>query len=199
MSSPPEITDPNVLRAMQTVPRYRFVPPHLIDEADGDYPLPIGHGQTISQPYMVAIMSQALAVGPGDKVLEIGTGSGFQAAVLAEMGCKVYSVEIIPELATRATAVLDDLSYNVEVTIGDGYHGWPEHAPYNGIVVTAAPDIPPRALLDQLDIGASLIIPLGPAGGLQTLWRYTRKPDNEYERANLGGVRFVPFTRSRAY
>ncbi len=107
MTFPQDITDPNVLRALQAVPRHRFVPTHLAGEADGDYPLPIGHGQTISQPYVVAIMSQALGVGPGDKVLEIGTGSGFQAAVLAAMGCKVFSIEIIPELAARAAAVLD--------------------------------------------------------------------------------------------
>lgn len=193
----PDIKDPNVLRAMDNVPRHRFVPRRLIDQADGDYPLPIGHGQTISQPYIVAVMSQALQVGSGDKVLEIGTGSGYQAAILAEMGCEVYSVEIIPELAERARAVLDDLGYNVSIKNGDGHHGWKEHAPYRGIIVTAAPDIPPQALLDQLDDAASLVIPVGPAGGLQTLWRFTKQEDGTFQRDNLAGVRFVPFTRNR--
>jgi protein-L-isoaspartate(D-aspartate) O-methyltransferase len=142
-------------------------------------------------------MSQALGVGPGDKVLEIGTGSGYQAAVLAAMGCKVYSVEIIPELAEQAKAVLSELGYNVTIKIGDGYHGWQEQAPYQGIIVTAAPDIPPQALLDQLDLGASLVIPVGPAGGLQTLWRFTRQPNGDFTRSRLAGVRFVPFTRHR--
>jgi protein-L-isoaspartate(D-aspartate) O-methyltransferase len=197
MHFPPDITDSNVLQAMNDVPRHRFVPEQLIGEASGDYPLPIGYGQTISQPYIVATMSQALEVGPGDKVLEIGTGSGYQAAVLAAMGCKVYSVEIIPELAEQAKAVLSELGYNVTIKIGDGYHGWQEQAPYQGIIVTAAPDIPPQALLDQLDLGASLVIPVGPAGGLQTLWRFTRQADGEFSRSRLAGVRFVPFTRHR--
>jgi protein-L-isoaspartate(D-aspartate) O-methyltransferase len=192
-----DINDPNVLRAMENVPRYRFVPRQLIDQADGDYPLPIGHGQTISQPYIVAVMSQALRVGPGDKVLEIGTGSGYQAAILAEMGCDVFSVEIIPELAARARTVLADLGYNVAIKEGDGHGGWEENSPYRGIIVTAAPDIPPQALFDQLDLGASLVIPVGPAGGLQTLWRFTRNDDGTFERENLAGVRFVPFTRNR--
>ncbi|MDJ0499066.1 MAG: protein-L-isoaspartate(D-aspartate) O-methyltransferase [Acidimicrobiia bacterium] len=195
MYFPPDITDSNVLQAMNDVPRHRFVPARLIAEAEGDYPLPIGYGQTISQPYIVATMSQALEVGPGDTVLEIGTGSGYQAAVLAAMGCKVYSVEIIPELAEQAAAVLDELGYDVTIMIGDGYHGWEEHAPYQGIIVTAAPDIPPQALLDQLDLGASLVIPVGPAGGLQTLWRFTRLPTGDVARTRLAGVRFVPFTR----
>jgi protein-L-isoaspartate(D-aspartate) O-methyltransferase len=197
MHFPPDITDSNVLQAMNDVPRHRFVPEQLIGEASGDYPLPIGYGQTISQPYIVATMSQALGVGPGDKVLEIGTGSGYQAAVLAAMGCKVYSVEIIPELAEQAKAVLSELGYNVTIKIGDGYHGWQEQAPYQGIIVTAAPDIPPQALLDQLDLGASLVIPVGPAGGLQTLWRFTRQPNGDFTRSRLAGVRFVPFTRHR--
>lgn len=197
MDFPSDIKDPNVLRAMRDVPRDRFIPRRLLDQADGDYPLPIGFGQTISQPYIVAMMSQALLVGPGDKVLEIGTGSGFQAAILAEMGCEVYSVEIIPELATRARTVLAELGYDVLVNDGDGHHGWKEHAPYRGIIVTAAPDIPPQALFDQLDLGASLVIPVGPAGGLQTLWRFTRQEDGTFQRENLAGVRFVPFTRDR--
>ena len=196
MNFPPDISDGNVLRAMQLVPRHRFIPTHLAGEADGDYPLPIGYGQTISQPYIVAIMSQALSVGPGDKVLEIGTGSGYQAAVLAAMGCKVYSVEIIPELAERARAVLDDLGYDVTITVGDGHDGWKEHAPYDGIVVTAAPILPPPALLEQLKPGAALIVPVGPANRTQTLWRITLGTDGEIVRQELGAVRFVPFTRA---
>lgn len=196
MNFPRDITDPTVLRAMRTVPRHRFIPDHLADEADGDYPLPIGYGQTISQPYVVAIMSQALEVGTGDTVLEVGTGSGFQAAVLAAMGCKVYSIEIIPELAERARTVLDDLDYDVTVTIGDGHLGWEEHAPYDGIVVTAAPHLPPPALLNQLKPGAALVIPVGPPHSMQTLWRYTVGVDGTTKRRKLGDVRFVPFTRS---
>ncbi len=196
MNFPPDITDTNVLRAMQTVPRYRFIPTHLASEAEGDYPLPIGHGQTISQPYVVAIMSQALEVGPGDKVLEIGTGSGFQAAVLAAMGCEVYSVEIIADLAVRASEVLEELDYNVTVTTGDGHLGWEEHAPYDGIIVTAAPVLPPPALLDQLKPGVALVIPVGPANHMQTLWRITVDTDGKIKRKKLGDVRFVPFTRS---
>lgn len=197
MDFPSNITDRNVLRAMRTVPRHRFVPVQLTDQADGDYPLPIGYGQTISQPYIVAVMSQALGVGPGDKVLEIGTGSGFQAAVLAEMGCEVYTVEIIPELADQSRRVLAELGYQASVKEADGHYGWEEHAPYQGIVVTAAPELPPQALLDQLDLGASLVIPVGPAGGRQTLWRFTRRQDGTFDRDNLAGVRFVPFTRTK--
>jgi protein-L-isoaspartate(D-aspartate) O-methyltransferase len=193
---PPDISDSNVLRAMQTVPRHRFIPPHLASEAGGDYPLPIGYGQTISQPYIVAIMSQALGVGPGDRVLEIGTGSGYQAAVLAAMGCQVYSVEIIPELAKQSRAVLDELAYDVTVITGDGHHGWKEHAPYDGIIVTAAPVMPPPALLEQLKPGAALIVPVGPPNRTQTLWRITVGDDGKAKRQKLADVRFVPFTRS---
>ncbi len=196
MRFPPDVTDPNVLEAMRTVPRERFVPPELAREAQGDYPLPIGYGQTISQPYIVAVMSQALEVGPGDKVLEIGTGSGFQAAVLAEMGCDVYSVEIIPELAASADTVLRSLGYDVKVRVGDGNQGWEEHAPYDGIIATAAPSRIPQRLVEQLKTGGSLVIPVGPAGSGQTLWKLTKQADGRVTRIDLGGVRFVPFTRS---
>ena len=189
------VKDPLVLESMRTVPRHLFVSDNYREAAYQDSQLPIGESQTISQPYIVALMSELLEVREGAKVLEIGTGSGYQAAVLAAMGCKVYSVEIIPELADQAEAVLTELGYDVTIMIGDGYHGWEQHAPYQGIIVTAAPDIPPQALLDQLDIGASLVIPVGPAGGLQTLWRFARLPTGDIARTRLAGVRFVPFTR----
>ncbi|MEA2002896.1 MAG: protein-L-isoaspartate(D-aspartate) O-methyltransferase [Actinomycetota bacterium] len=191
-----DITDPNVLEALGTVPRHRFVPDNVAGDAYNDYPLPIGYGQTISQPYIVAMMSQALGVGPGDKVLEIGTGSGYQAAVLAAIGCEVYTMEIIPELATRADTTLTELGYTVTVAAGDGYYGWPEHAPFDGIVVTAAPDHVPQPLIDQLDEDAALVIPVGPIGAMQTMWRFTVDAAGDITGENLGGVLFVPFTRA---
>jgi len=191
-----EITDAEVLTAMRTVPRHRFVPDNVADEAYRDHPLPIGYGQTISQPYIVAMMSQALGVGPGDKVLEVGTGSGYQAAVLAAIGCEVYTMEIIPELATRAETTLTELGYTVTVAAADGYYGWPEHAPFDGIIVTAAPDHVPQPLVDQLGEGAALVIPVGPIGAMQTMWRFTVDAAGEITGENLGGVLFVPFTRA---
>ncbi len=190
------ITDPNVLEAMRTVPRHRFVSDHNREVAYGDHPLPIGHGQTISQPFIVAMMSEALGVGPGDKVLEIGAGSGYQAAVLSAMGCEVYTVEIIPELAARAEAILNELDYDVTVTTGDGYFGWSEHAPFDGIIVTAAADRVPEPLIEQLKEGAALVIPVGPAGAVQTMWRITVDEDGLVTGKNLGSVMFVPFTRA---
>ena len=191
------ITDPNVLEAMRTVPRHRFVLDNNRAVAYGDHPLPIGYGQTISQPFIVAMMSEALGVGPGDKVLEIGAGSGYQAAVLSAMGCEVYTVEIIPELATRAETILNELGYDVTVTNADGYFGWSEHAPFDGIIVTAAVDRVPEPLIEQLKDGAALVIPVGPAGGVQTMWRFTVDEDGLVSGKNLGLVRFVPFTRAR--
>ncbi len=190
------ITNPNVLEAMRTVPRHRFVPDDRRDDAYGDHPLPIGYGQTISQPSLVAMMSEALEVGPGDKVLEICDGSGYQAAVLSAMGCEVYTVEIIPELAARAEAILNEVGYDVTVSIADGYFGWSEHAPFDGIIVTAAADQVPEPLIEQLRDGAALVIPVGPAGGAQTLWRITVDEDGLVSGKNLGLVRFVPFTRA---
>ena len=189
-----DITDPIVLDAMRTVPRHRFVPDRAVSLAYYDSALPIGHGQTISQPYIVGLMSQALQVGPGDKVLEIGTGSGYQAAVLAAMGCEVYTMEIIPELAERAEATLVDLGYKATVINADGYNGWEEHAPFDGIIVTAAPDHIPQPLIGQLAPGAALVIPIGPVGAAQTMWRFTVENDL-ITGENLGGVLFVPFTR----
>ncbi len=189
------VTDPAVLRAMRTVPRHRFVPADYISLAYADHPLPIGYGQTISQPYIVAWMTELLSLQPGEKVLEIGTGSGYQAAVLAELGdIEVYSVEIIPELAEHAAARLRDLGYtNVQVKQGDGYYGWEEHAPFDAIIVTAAPDHLPPPLVAQLKDGGRLVIPIGPPGGYQSLWQFVKEGD-DLKAYNLGGVIFVPFT-----
>ena len=191
-----DIADENVLEAMRQVPRHRFVPDDVVDLAYGDSALPIGYGQTISQPYIVGLMSQALDVDPGDKVLEIGTGSGYQAAVLAAMGCQVYTMEIIPELAERATNTLDALGYDATVANADGYFGWEDQAPFDGIIVTAAPDHVPQPLIDQLAPDAALVIPVGPIGAVQTMWKFSVNRTGEVTGENLGGVMFVPFTRS---
>ncbi len=190
------ITDPAVIEVMGRVPRHEFVPQEYMDQAYENHPLPIGYGQTISQPYIVALMTQELEVEPGDRVLEIGTGSGYQAAVLAELGVDVYSMEIVGPLADLAQARLERLGYTgVHVQHADGYDGWPEVAPFDGIIVTAAPDHVPPPLLDQLAIGATLVIPVGPVGDYQELWRITRTGEEEYVSESLGGVRFVPLVR----
>ncbi|MDX1417404.1 MAG: protein-L-isoaspartate(D-aspartate) O-methyltransferase [Candidatus Promineifilaceae bacterium] len=190
------ISDENVIEAMRHVPRHLFVPREFQDQAYANHPLPIGFGQTISQPYIVALMTEAAEVAPGDKVLEVGTGSGYQAAVLAEIVDHVYSVEIIGALVERAGNDLQSAGYdNVTVNHADGYFGWQEFAPFDAIVVTAAPDHVPQPLIRQLKIGGHLIIPVGPVGGVQTLWRITRISENEVESTNLGEVRFVPLTR----
>ena len=192
-----DVRDPAVLAAMRRVPRHEFVPVGYLDLAYDDHPLPIGFGQTISQPYIVALMSEKLELKPGDTVLEIGTGSGYQAAVLAEMGMKVYTIEIIPELADRAAARLQALGYtDVQVRTADGYWGWPEEAPFDAIIVTAAPDHVPQPLVEQLKPGARMVIPIGPVGAIQTLWQFTADESGELTAHNLGGVSFVPFTRS---
>ncbi len=190
-----EITDPRVLAAMEKVPRERFVPAWLAPLAYADQALPIGQGQTISQPYIVALMSQWAEVRPGDKVLEVGTGSGYQAAVLAELTDKVFTIELIPELAARAEATLRDLGYSgVRVRTGDGYAGWPEEAPFAAILVTAAaPQVPP-ALVAQLQEGGRLVIPLGRPGGLQYLKKY-RKVAGELREEGSLPVRFVPLVK----
>jgi protein-L-isoaspartate(D-aspartate) O-methyltransferase len=191
-----DIGDERVLAAMESVPRHEFVSPATLDEAYEDYPLPIGFGQTISQPYIVALMTQMLALEPGDKVLEIGTGSGYQAAVLAELTERVYTIEIVPQLADRAHTTLDRLGYgSVTSKQGDGYWGWEEEAPFDAIVVTAAPDHIPQPLLNQLADGGRMVIPIGPPGGYQSLWQITREGD-EFHNFNWGGVRFVPLTRA---
>jgi protein-L-isoaspartate(D-aspartate) O-methyltransferase len=186
-----------VIEAMRAVPRHEFVPDYFIDQAYANHPLPIGYGQTISQPYIVALMSQELGVEAGEKVLEIGTGSGYQAAVLAEMGLEVYSIEIIEPLSEAARRTLENAGYDqIHVRNADGYFGWPEQAPFDGIIVTAAPDHVPQPLIQQLEPGSVMVIPVGPVGGYQELWKITRVSEEEVRSESLGGVRFVPLTRS---
>jgi protein-L-isoaspartate(D-aspartate) O-methyltransferase len=189
------VKNADVLEAMRSVPRHAFVLAEYLDEAYADHPLPIGYGQTISQPYIVAWMTELLALEPGDKVLEIGTGSGYQAAVLAALGyVEVYSIEIVPELAESASQRLQELGYTkVTVKQGDGYYGWEEYAPFDAIIVTAAPDHLPPPLVAQLKEGGRLVIPIGPPGFYQTLWKFVYE-DGELKAHNLGGVAFVPFT-----
>jgi protein-L-isoaspartate(D-aspartate) O-methyltransferase len=184
------ITDVRVLEAMRKVPRHLFVDPVLAGRAYEDSPLPIGEGQTISQPYMVAVMTAALALQGGERVLEIGTGSGYQAAVLAELASQVYSIERIPALADRAQKILSRLGYdNVTVRVGDGSLGWPEAAPFGAIVVTAgAPSVPPP-LVEQLQVGGRLLIPVG-SPQAQTLRRVVRKEEG-IEQEELVGCIFV--------
>ncbi len=188
------VADGAVLAAMRAIPRHRFVPADYLGQAYADHPLPIGYGQTISQPYIVALMTEALRLKPGDRVLEIGTGSGYQAAVLAELGVETLTVEIIPELAERAEMTLAEVGYgDVQVRQADGYFGWEEHAPFDAIIVTAAPDHLPQPLANQLAEGGRLVIPIGPTGAVQSLWLF-EKIDGELSASNLGAVRFVPFT-----
>ena len=190
------VEDPRVLRAMAAVPRHLFVPEDQRGSARENTPLPIGHGQTISAPDVVGWMSQALRVGEGARVLDVGTGSGYQAAVLAEMGCRVFSVEILEPLADAAARRLAELGYgSVAVRRGDGSLGWPGEAPFDGIVVAAAPEEVPRPLVDQLTPGARLVIPVGPAGGVQRLLVLAKGPDGKVSREETLSVRFVPMTR----
>jgi protein-L-isoaspartate(D-aspartate) O-methyltransferase len=192
------VADPAVLDAMRRVPRHLFVPEPHRERAYGDHPLPIGEGQTISQPYIVALMSELLQVGPESRVLEVGTGSGYQAAVLAELCREVYSIEIVPALGRRADGLLKRLGYdNISVRIGDGYRGWPEAAPFDGIIVTAAPGHVPRPLLEQLAPGGRLVIPVGERS--QWLQVYTKRVDGKTRQAvfhceDIIPVRFVPMT-----
>ena len=189
------IDDPRVLDAMSRVPRHRFVRHRDSEFAYGDYPVDIGLGQTISQPYIVAFMTQALALPPTARVLEIGTGSAYQTAILAEVAALVFSIEIVPEHAAGATLVLDQLHYtNVHVRNGDGYGGWPEAAPFDAVIVTAAPDHVPQPLVDQLKVGGRLVVPVG--RGDQDLLVLTRTHDGLKEEQRLP-VRFVPLTRGQ--
>lgn len=189
------ILNDDVLRAMRTVPRHKFVPQEYLDQAYENHPLPIGYGQTISQPYIVAWMTELLDLEPGDKVLEIGTGSGYQAAILAELDfVDVYTIEIVPNLAAGAEARLQEMGYtNVHIRQGDGYYGWPEAAPFDAIIVTAAPDHLPAPLAEQLAEDGKLVIPIGPPGLYQILWQFV-KEGGELKAYNMGGVAFVPFT-----
>jgi len=189
-----DINDEAVLGAMKNTPRHEFVPENMKKQAYEDYPAPIGYGQTISQPYIVALMTQTLEVDENDKVLEIGTGSGYQAAVLGELVEIVYTIEIIEELATSARERLNRLGYeNIRVKHADGYFGWEEHAPFDAIIVTAAANHIPPPLLQQLKDGGKLIIPLGSTLRFQTLTLIT-KAGNETETEFITGVRFVPLT-----
>jgi protein-L-isoaspartate(D-aspartate) O-methyltransferase len=187
-----------VMQAMADVPRHQFVPDHERGYAYANGPLPIGFGQTISQPYIVALMTDLLDCGERDRVLEIGTGSGYQAAILSRVVGEVYSVEVVPELAERAHRLLARLGYdNVTIRCADGYFGWPEHAPYDGVLVTAAaPSVPP-ALIEQLKEGARLVIPVGPQYGHQELLVIEKRPGGSVRTTNVLSVAFVPLTRRR--
>jgi len=189
------VTDQPTLRAMRKVPRHLFVPEEYRNEAYDDNPLPIGYGQTISQPYIVAYMTEVSKPAPEKKVLEIGTGSGYQAAVLAEIVDKVYTIEIVPELARESAERLKKMGYtNITGKFGDGYKGWPEHAPFDIIVVTAAPEQIPQPLIDQLSENGRLVIPVGAASAVQELILIEKKNGN-IEKKRLTFVRFVPFRR----
>ncbi len=184
------ITDPRVLEAMEKVPRHKFLPPHLWEEAYDDGPLPIGYGQTISQPYVVAYMTEQLELTGNEKVLEIGTGSGYQTAILAELAKEVFSIEIVPELGHRAARILKELGYtNVHIRIGDGYRGWPEEAPFDAILLAAAPRHIPQPLLDQLKEGGRMILPVGDFYQDLVLIRKTR--EGVLKETKIP-VRFVP-------
>lgn len=184
------------IEAMSEVPRHRFVSGRQVRAAYQDRPLPIGHGQTISQPYIVALMTELIRPSSDDTVLEIGTGSGYQAAVLSPITREVYTVEIIDELARTASGVLEEVGYdNVKVKSGDGYYGWEEHAPFDAIVVTAAAPYIPPPLLEQLKPGGRMVIPVGGVFQTQRLMLVTRDEEGEVQSRNILPVRFVPFTR----
>jgi protein-L-isoaspartate(D-aspartate) O-methyltransferase len=190
------ISDPGTLRAMRKVPRHLFVPENYQNDAYGDFPLPIGYGQTISQPYIVAYMTEVVRPSSKKRVLEIGTGSGYQAAVLAEIVDTVFTIEIVNELAKESAERLSTLGYkNVVVKSGDGYNGWIEHSPFDIIIVTAAAEEIPEPLINQLAENGRLVIPVGEAGSVQELILMTKK-NGKIERKRLTMVRFVPFTRS---
>ncbi len=195
----PAIEDPRVLEALRATERHRYVPERFRHAAYWDRPLPIGHEQTISQPWIVARMTEQLATQPGHRVLEVGTGSGYQAALLSRLVAQVYSIEIVPELASTAAAALKEAGRsNVTVRAGDGYQGWPEHAPFDSIVVTAAPDHLPQPLVDQLKVGGRLVLPIGPEGGVQQLKTFVKTKDGTLEQLESLPVRFVPLTGAGA-
>jgi protein-L-isoaspartate(D-aspartate) O-methyltransferase len=187
------ITDARVLKAMETVPRHLFIDEGLIDQAYSDNPLPIGERQTVSQPYIVALMTEAMELKGKEVVLEIGTGSGYQTAILAELVERVFSIERIAALASRARKILDQLNYyNVAIRVGDGSYGWKEESPFDAIITTAAAPGVPRYLIEQLLVGGRLIIPVG-ARDVQTLYKFTRLSEdvNDLKTEDLGGCRFV--------
>jgi protein-L-isoaspartate(D-aspartate) O-methyltransferase len=187
-----DVRNPRVLEAMREVPRHRFVPPDDRKRAYLDRPLPIGYGQTISQPYIVAAMTELLHPEPADRVLEIGTGSGYQAAVISRLVAKVYTIEIVPELAERAAKTLAELGYvNVDVSSGDGYRGIPKEAPFDGILVTAAPDEIPQPLIEQLAVGGRMVIPVGDYYQQLTV---VEKTETGISKRSVFPVRFVPMT-----
>jgi len=192
------VRDPDVLRVMRATPRHLFVPPALRAMAYADHPLPLGYGATISQPYIVGLMTELLAPARSHRVLEIGTGSGYQAAILSQLAARVYSVEIVPELARSAANTLRELGYaNVQVRQGDGFLGWPEEAPFDRIVLTAAPLDVPGELIAQLARGGRLVAPIGSLWN-QHLVLIERKPDGSIQRRSMGGVSFVPMKRGAA-
>lgn len=192
------ISDTRVLEVIRELDRAAFVPESVRDVAGQDSPLPIGHGQTISQPFIVAFMTQALNLQPGERVLEIGTGSGYQTAVLARMGAEVYTMESLPELADPARERLERMGFNgIHFRVGDGSAGWPEDAPFDAILGTAAPERLPPALYQQLRPGGRLVLPVGPRHGSQELIRITRPSRGDAPQVEkLLGVRFVPMTSS---
>lgn len=191
------ITDPNVIEAMLQVPRHRFIPDEYQRQAYQNTPLPIGYDQTISQPYIVALMVEMLEIKPGDKVLEIGTGSGYHAAVLSELTPHIYTIEIVEPLGIRAAELYEELGYStIETKIGDGYNGWTEHAPFDKIIVTAAADNIPQPLIDQLNPGGIIAIPVGRQDQTQVLTRLIKDENGGIRTERVLPVRFVPLTRS---
>lgn len=190
------IIDEAVIEVMGRVERHDFVPEDLRDLAYANRAIPIGYGQTISQPFIVALMTQELEVSAGDRILEIGTGSGYQAAILDELGAEVFTIEIVAPLAEEARQRYRSLGYTeIRTRHADGYYGWEEYSPFDRIIVTAAPDHVPPPLLQQLKIGGILVIPVGPVGGYQELWKITKTGEDSFVSESLGGVIFVPFTR----
>jgi len=190
------IKDQSILGAMGTVKRHKFVPENYLENAYSDGPLPIGYGQTISQPYIVAFMTQELQVSIEHNVLEIGTGSGYQAAVLSELAKHVYTIEIVPELSVQATNILNELGYNnITVRTGDGYKGWPELAPFDRIMVTAAPEKIPQTLIDQLSPNGVMILPVGKQFSVQYLWVIKKDGQGEVTKEKILPVRFVPMVK----
>ena len=191
------VTDEQVLAAMRKVPRHEFVPERWVDSAYDDGPLPIGYDQTISQPYIVALMTELLQLTPQSKVLEVGTGSGYQAAVLAEIAREVYSIEIIEPLAASAAERLKRLGYNkVQVKLGDGYLGWLEHAPFDAIIVTAGAAHVPPPLIEQLKPGGRMVIPIGEVPGQQSLLLVEKSATGKVTQQRVAPVAFVPLTRA---